>query len=83
MVVEDQARAEHYLQFISYYRLRAYWLAFEVAADEGDDHAFREGARFEDVLTLYVFDRQLRLLMLDAIERVEVAIRAQRATTWR
>jgi abortive infection bacteriophage resistance protein len=29
------------------------------------------------VLTLYIFDRELRLLVLDAIERVEVALRAQ------
>ncbi|CTQ33931.1 Abi family protein [Jannaschia rubra] len=77
MLIEDQGRAEHYLQFISYYRLRAYWLAFEVPAAEDGDHAFREGTTFENVLGLYVFDRQLRLLMLDAIERVEVAIRAQ------
>lgn len=77
MVVEDDARARHYLQFVSYYRLRAYWLPFEVPAARDGDHAFRAGTTFEDVLTLYIFDRELRLLVLDAIERVEVALRAQ------
>ena len=77
MTVGDEAQARHYLNFISYYRLRAYWLPFEVPAANNGDHAFRDGTTFEDVLTLYIFDRELRLLVLDAIERVEVALRAQ------
>lgn len=77
MTVGDEAQAQHYLNFISYYRLRAYWLPFEVPAANNGDHAFRDGTTFEDVLTLYIFDRELRLLVLDAIERVEVALRAQ------
>nr|WP_010400559.1 Abi family protein [Paracoccus sp. TRP] len=76
MVVNDEATARHYLGHISYYRLRAYWLPFEVPAADGD-HALTPGTRFEDVLALYVFDRQLRLMVMDAVERVEVAIRAQ------
>lgn len=75
MVVPDQARAEHYLRHISYYRLRAYWLPFEQAAADADDHMFREGTSFEDVLQLYMFDRHLRLLVMDAIERIEVSLR--------
>lgn len=77
MTVGDEAQAQHYLNFISYYRLRAYWLPFEVPAANNGDHAFRNGTTFEDVLTLYIFDRELRLLVLDAIERVEVALRTQ------
>jgi len=75
MVIDDEPAARHYLQHISYYRLRAYWLTYEAPAAVGD-HAFRPGTRFEDVLALYVFDRHLRLLVMDAIERVEVALRA-------
>ena len=33
------------------------------------------GARFQDAVDLYVFDKKMRLLILDAIERVEVAFR--------
>lgn len=75
LVIEDEAEARHYLAHISYYRLRAYWLPFEKRASDGV-HRFRDGARFSDALALYVFDRQLRLLVMDAVERVEVAIRA-------
>ena len=36
---------------------------------------FRPGTTFQQVMDLYVFDKRLRLLFLDAIERVEVALR--------
>jgi len=55
MLVADVAHAAHYLQHISYYRLRAYWLPFEETAASGD-HQFKAGTSFDDVLTLYVFD---------------------------
>lgn len=75
MSVPDRAFAEHCFQHISYYRLRAYWLPFEVPAEEEGEHEFEGGTAFEDALSLYVFDRQLRLLVMDAIERVEVSLR--------
>tara|TARA_R110001606_G_scaffold117232_4_gene246632 strand:+ start:3181 stop:4089 length:909 start_codon:yes stop_codon:yes gene_type:complete len=78
MEVPDRARAEHYLRHISYYRLRAYWLPFETPAEVNGDHAFQEGASFDDAVSLYVFDRQLRLLVMDAVERIEVSFRG----TW-
>ncbi len=74
MVVQDRAAAAFYLQHINYYRLGAYWLPFE--ADHAQ-HRFKQGTSFEEVLGLYVFDRELRLLVLDAIERIEVSVRAQ------
>jgi len=74
MVIDDPAAAEFYLQHLNYYRLGAYWLPFE--ADHAT-HTLKPGTRFEDVLNLYVFDRELRLLVLDAIERVEVSVRSQ------
>ena len=75
MSVEDEAYARHCLQFITYYRLRPYWQPFEIVDAESGVCVFLEGVSFEDVLVLYVFDRQLRLLVLDAVERVEVALR--------
>ncbi|MBL8577711.1 MAG: Abi family protein [Mesorhizobium sp.] len=75
MVVPDHGIATHYLRHISYYRLRAYWLPFEDAAPADGEHIFKVGTSFDDVLALYVFDRRLRLLIMDAIERVEVSLR--------
>ena len=73
--VDDEVRAEHYLRHLNYYRLSGYWLPFE---QDHAAHRFKQGASFEDVLNLYVFDRELRLLLLDAIERIEISVRA----TW-
>lgn len=42
MVIQDRARAAHYLTHINYYRLRAYWLPFEEQAGDGG-HRFRAG----------------------------------------
>lgn len=81
MVVPDRERARHYLTHINYYRLRAYWLPYETTPVNGDAHAFVAGTNFETVLAIYVFDRDLRLLLLDAIERVEISLRTTLAQT--
>jgi abortive infection bacteriophage resistance protein len=73
MVIEDEAKATFYLQHLNYYRLAAYWLPFE---DEKHKHLLKEGTSFQQVLDLYNFDRALRLLILDAVERLEVSFRA-------
>ncbi|OEC49297.1 abortive phage resistance protein [Aeromonas sp. ANP5] len=36
---------------------------------------FKPGSRFIDAVELYVFDKRLRLLTMDALERIEIAIR--------
>lgn len=74
MRIDDPSAARHYLQHINYYRLRAYWLPFEV---DRQSHLLRAGTTFKDALALYIFDRELRLLLLDAIERIEVSVRTQ------
>jgi abortive infection bacteriophage resistance protein len=38
------------------------------------DH-FKVGATFKNAVELYVFDKRLRLLVMDALERIEVALR--------
>jgi abortive infection bacteriophage resistance protein len=73
MAFADPAKAEFFLEQINYYRLTAYWLPFEV---NHATHQFRPGTTFEQVLMAYSADRELRLLFLDAIERVEVSVRA-------
>lgn len=36
-----------------------------------------QNINFEKIADLYVFDKRLRLLILDAIERIEIALRSQ------
>jgi abortive infection bacteriophage resistance protein len=74
LVVPNPAEALHYLQFVGYYRFSAYTLPFQMLASP--DKPFASGTTFEHVLSVYAFDRELRLLVMDAIERVEVAVRS-------
>lgn len=76
LVIADEASASHWLLHVNYYRLRGYWLPFEQGYAPGVNHQFQPGTTFEQVARRYTFDRQLRLLVLDAIERVEVSFRA-------
>ncbi|MGI6877901.1 Abi family protein [Microbacterium sp. gxy059] len=73
LVVPDRDRARRYLRHIGYYRLSPYTIPFQQG---GSDHLLRDGTSFDDVLDLYVFDRTLCLVVMDALERVEVAVRA-------
>ena len=78
LIIDDPGRAEYYLNRISYYRLSGYALPFEKPANPGQrSHEFKPDTTFETILDLYVFDRKLRTLVMDAMERVEVAIRSQ------
>lgn len=74
MRVPDRERALHALAHLNYYRIGAYWLPFEA---DHESHRFGPDADFDRVLALYSFDRELRILLLDAIERVEVSVRTQ------
>jgi len=74
MVIDNVQQATWALSHISYYRLRAYWLYYEADPESGK-HIFKDGTTLEAVLALYEFDRHLRLLLMDALERIEVAAR--------
>lgn len=75
--IADDARARHYLRFIGYYRLAGYALPLQIDYNADGQHHFLDGVSFYDILDLYVFDRKLRLLVMDAVERIEVAFRSQ------
>jgi abortive infection bacteriophage resistance protein len=73
LVFKNKKQAFHYLEFISYYRFCGYALEFE--ENSGLLNQYKPGTTFEQVLDRYTFDRKLRLLVIDAIERIEIAIR--------
>ena len=75
MAFANPREAEFHLQHINYHRLRPYWQPFE--RGKGDNYHFVDGLDFEEVMGLYRFDRKLRLLLLDAMERLEVSLRSR------
>lgn len=70
LVIPEKSYAKRYLRTIGYYRLSGYFPPFY-----GEENKFSPGSDFRDILDLYIFDRKLRLLVMDAMERIEVAIR--------
>ncbi|TAM68587.1 MAG: Abi family protein [Microbacteriaceae bacterium] len=74
------------LQAVGYYRLTGYLYPFresETYLDASDRQRvrvlnfYREGTSIAEAAALIDFDRQLRLLVLDGMERIEVSLRMQ------
>lgn len=72
LIVDNEPKAIDYLQEISYYRLSAYFLPYQKTKN-----TFNPNTNFKQIIDTYSFDRELRLLVFDCIERIEVAIRTQ------
>lgn len=77
LVFDDESEATAYLSNISYYRLRAYTSPFQENGEDSDHNFTRTDIHFKDIIDLYCFDRRLRSLIFNAIEKVEVAVRAK------
>ncbi|WP_333884433.1 Abi family protein [Sphingobium yanoikuyae] len=75
----DEALMRRWLETVGYYRLSAYWLPFELPAGQGQTRTkkFQPGTLFETIVDIYVFDRKLRLLVMEGIERIEIALRSR------
>ncbi len=74
LVISNPEKAERYLKFISYYRLSAYMYPFLKMPK--NMHQYKDGTSFEKVMRLYRFDKKLRLLLFNEIEKIEVAVRS-------
>lgn len=75
----DPAMMRAFLTSVGYYRLSAYWLPLERPPAEGQTRSkqFPPGVTFEQVVAIYVFDRKLRLALMEGIERIEIAVRSR------
>lgn len=71
--VADEAFAIECLAHHNYYRLSAYRF---VLAEDGNPDQFKAGTSFSDLWGLYCFDRQLRLLVMEAVKRLEISARS-------
>jgi abortive infection bacteriophage resistance protein len=68
---KQKTKALQALEFIGYHRLLIYMRPLQ-----DPQKRFFATVRFDDILQLYDFDRRLRLVFLDAIDRIEVAFRS-------
>ena len=77
LIINDPTWAKSHLAIIGYYRLSSYWFHMEERGEDLRLHRFKQNTTFESILEVYVFDQKLRSMMLEAIERIEIAIRAK------
>lgn len=74
MAIDNEARAENYLKHIGYYRFSAY--LYPLLQMPKEKQTFKSDATFDKALDMYRFDRHLRLLMFNQLEKIEVAVRS-------
>lgn len=71
-MIIDVEDADRWLQFVSYYRLSGYWFPNrESNSNSKKLDTFRTNTKFSNIVALYEADRKLRILVHDAIERIE------------
>jgi len=66
--------AAKYLSNISYYRLGEYWYVMQ---SDKENHIFKPKSKFKDVVSLYNFDADLRMLLFEVIEKIEISLRTK------
>jgi abortive infection bacteriophage resistance protein len=88
-MVGNRATMISRLSFVNYYRLSGYWWPYRKLMSAAKTPGSRQleqrqddfvpGTEFETVWDHYVYDQRLRLHVMEAIERIEVAARTQLA----
>jgi abortive infection bacteriophage resistance protein len=73
LIIQDEQKAINYLSNIGYFRLSAYF--YPLLSVPKEQHIFKPGVDFEMALNIYKFDRKLRMMIFNEIEKIEIAIR--------
>lgn len=71
LVVSDELQLRKIIRLVGYYRLTGYLYPFRQEGVEG----YVKGTALEQIWRLYTFDRRLRGCVMDALSRIEVAVR--------
>ena len=74
LLIESELQARKALSHIGYYRLSGYWWPMQL---DKQSHIFKPNSRFSDVLALYDFDTELRVLIFGVIEKIEISLRTK------
>lgn len=77
LIISNEKYVLTKLQHINYYRLSAYFLPFQHPKNSENKNKFLPNTTFEDIIKLYYFDTELRKIIFEAIEVVEIYLRTQ------
>lgn len=73
LTILNESYASDFLDNVSYFRLAAYLRPMEIDVF----HNYKPGSTFENGVLLYEFDSQLRHLIFNAIQKIEISLRAR------
>ncbi|MFA9398046.1 MAG: Abi family protein [Clostridiaceae bacterium] len=76
LVITSVKEAKFILSNLNYYRFTAYLLPFKK-----DDNTYVNGVTFEKIYSIYMFDRELRILLMDILGSIEISFRTYIAYT--
>lgn len=74
LVINNEDRAIKYLNNVGYFRLTGYM--YHLQTRDGK-HSFIGEISFDDIINLYQFDKKLRAIVMEYMERIEVAVKAK------
>ncbi|ELV04629.1 Abortive infection bacteriophage resistance protein [Brachyspira hampsonii 30599] len=71
-IINNDQKCISILESVNYYRFSAYFLPFKQ-----NDGNYINGTSFEKVFNIYEFDRKLHTILFNALEEIEIFIRAK------
>lgn len=71
LVINDDKIALKYISYVGHFRLKGYWYPLQDAASKN----FLPSTTFEHVVKRYECDREIRAIIMESVERLEVAVR--------
>jgi abortive infection bacteriophage resistance protein len=72
--IDHDEKTRHILTNIGYYHLSGYF--YPLLLDK-TQHIYKPNSNFEDAFNLYCFDRELRRIIFNEIEKIEISFRTQ------
>ncbi len=76
LIIDDHNLAKKVLENVNYYRFTAYLLSYK----SGDEN-YKEGTLFQEIYSVYSFDKELRNLLSNILEEIEISFRTYIAYT--
>ncbi len=74
LIVDKKEELVEFLSRVNYYRFSGYSYTFKEIDPKDGQEVFSKGTTFKIIKNRYEFDRRLRILLMTAIDRIEVAI---------
>ena len=74
LIINDKKKIINYVRNIGYFRLKAYF--HPLYQEPKHKKLFKPDASFDKLMNMYRFDRKLRILLFNEIEKIEIAFRS-------